>query len=366
MRFVPAANVTLTGDSGREPSPWAVAAIVGVIGFVILIFTLVQWLGPGVIPYSNSDYFYIGLIFLPMVALVVVASVSKLIEYRQARSWAQTTGTVVRSEIEARHHRFQDEPETIKNVPAVEYEFSAGGRKVRSSRIGIGADAGADIEATLARYPLGAGVTVYYDAANPAHCVLERSGPQGISARGCLGALGGLTIIAGAIYALIAHGPRFIGAHFPNAEPRIVIFAGCFGLALLWFFLAARRYSKQAAKWPSVRGRIVASAVESFQERSDGRTTTSYRPAVEYAYQAHGREYHGTQIKLGLTVSGSRSYAEKVVAKYRVGAAVDVHYDPANPSTAALENPTGAVWIVAVFALACLALAVWQLGIFKA
>jgi hypothetical protein len=41
-----------------------------------------------------------------------------------------------------------------------------------------------------------------------------------------------------------------------------------------------------------------------------------------------------------------------------------VHYDPADPTNAALENPTGMTWIVAVLALAMFALAVWQLGVF--
>jgi hypothetical protein len=291
-----------------------------------------------------------------------------MMELRKSASWTQTTGRIVRSEIEASRHRFAGEAEKVENVPAVEYEFTAGGRTVRGSRIGIGDDTGgANTEATLARYPVGAEVAVFYDPADPKDCVLERKGPEGVTLPGCLTALAVLALFGGAIYWLVAHGPDFVRAHFPNADnPQLAIFAACFGLAALLFFFGARRMSRQAASWPSVRGQIVNSAVESYREQTKGTsTTTFYRPAVEFAYQVRGREYRGTQIKLGLTVDGSRAYAEKVVAKYPGGGAVDVHYDPANPSNAALENPTGATWIVAALALACFALAAWQLGIFK-
>jgi hypothetical protein len=319
------------------------------------------------VPFGDSDYFWVGLIFLPMAALVLVAVASKLLELGRAQSWTQTTGKIVRSEIEARRHRFANEPETVKNVPAVEYEFTADDRKIRGSRIGIGDDAGgANAEATLARYPVGATVTVYYDPADATQCVLERGGPKGLTTAGCVGGLATLAVFAGAIYWLVVHGPAFIAARFPNAEPSIVVFAGTFGLLALMFFIGARRYSKQAANWPSVRGKIVSSSVESYEERdSDHTLRTRYRPAVEFAYTVRGLEYRSRQIKVGLEVSGARAYAEKVVAKYPAGSEVEVHYDPADPSTAALENPTGATWIVFLVALACFALAVWQLGIFK-
>jgi hypothetical protein len=300
-----------------------------------------------------------------MAALIVVAVASKLIELRQARTWSETTGTVVRSEIEARRHRFAGEAETVTNVPVVEYEFTAAGRKIRGSRIGIGDDAGGvNSEATLARYPLGAAVTVYYDPADPTSCALERGGPQGLTARGCLGAIAALAIVAGVIAWLILRGPDVVRAYFPQAQANVVVFAFGAGLFLLVLFVALRRASKQATDWPWVRGRIVRSDVESFRELRDGAWTTSYRPAIEYVYQVRGRDYRSTQIKLNLTVAGGNSYAEKVTALYPVDREVDVHYDPANPSNAALENPTGATWMVAALAAAAFAVAAWQLRIF--
>jgi hypothetical protein len=367
--FDRAGKPTLLGADGAPP-PWAIGIMAAIIGLVALTFGIEQW-SPGamrsLIPFGDSHYFWAGLIFLPMVALVIVAVASKLLELGRAQSWAQTTGKIVHSGIEARRHRFANEPETIKNVPVVVYEFTALGSKIRGTRIGIGEDAGgANTEATLARYPVGATVTVYYDPANPAECVLERGGPKGLTTAGCVSGIAYLAAFAGAIYWLIAHGPRFIAARFPNAEPSIVVLAGTAGMFALLFFIAARRYSKQAADWPWVRGKIVSSSVESYQERSsNGALTTRYRPAVEFAYTVRGREYRSMQIKVGLNVSGMQSHAEKVVAKYPAGSEVEVHYDPADPSTAALENPTGMTWLLALVAFACFALAVWQLGVFK-
>jgi hypothetical protein len=82
-----------------------------------------------------------------------------------------------------------------------------------------------------------------------------------------------------------------------------------FGLVVLMFFFAARRQA--AATWPSVRGKIVRSELEEYQERyeDEGRTRwrTAYCPAVEYAYAVHGIEYQGNQISYGMTRPRLRS-----------------------------------------------------------
>ena len=52
------------------------------------------------------------------------------------------------------------------------------------------------------------------------------------------------------------------------------------------------------------------------------------------------------------------------MARYPAGADVDVHYDPSDPSHAALENPGIMSWYLLLLALGCFALAVWQLRIF--
>jgi hypothetical protein len=373
MKFVPDTR-PLQGRSGDQPPFPAMVVMVAIITLVGFFFAMESWV-PGSIrhhvPGGDSDYFWVGLIFLPLVALMVVIVATKIIELRRAKSWVETTGRIVRSQIEVRRHRFEGEAETVKNVPDVEYEFQVGARTVHGLRIGIGDDALADPEATLKRYPVGANVTVYYDPRDPTKCVLERGGP-GLSKRetmtGCLAGLVFLAVIGGALYWVITHGPDFIRAHFPKAtvDPRFSIFAICFGLVALLMFLGVWRYSKQATRWPSVKGKIVRSEVEGFEERDrDGSLQRSYRAAVEFSYAVHGQDYHSNQVKLALDLSGSKGFADGVVAKYPVGSTVDVHYEPSNPSNAVLEISTSAPWLIAVIALACFALAAWQLGVFR-
>ena len=94
--------------------------------------------------------------------------------------WSMAAGRVVRSTTQARRQGIGDGATTV-TVPRVEYEFSVGGRTWRGERISIGEDTGgANTEATLARYPVGTVVSVYYDPATPANCVLERDIPKGV------------------------------------------------------------------------------------------------------------------------------------------------------------------------------------------
>ena len=169
-------------------------------------------------------------------------------------------------------------------MPAVKYEFKAGGRTVDGTRIGIGDEGGLDIEATLKRYPAGAEVTVYYDPRDPTKCVLERDLTQDLKdshlskrdvLSGCVGGLAMLAALGIAIYGLAAYGPDFVRAHFPrlhsHAEMPVALVG--FGLVTLMFFFAARRSAKQAATWPSCAAR--SSRARSRNIRSATRTATA-------------------------------------------------------------------------------------------
>jgi hypothetical protein len=66
-----------------------------------------------------------------------------------------------------------------------------------------------------------------------------------------------------------------------------------------------------------------------------------------------------------MTVSAGRGYAEKVAAKFPIGGEIDVHYDPKEPATSALNaGGAGATWIVFAMAVAVFALAAALLGMF--
>ncbi|MFI5001861.1 MAG: DUF3592 domain-containing protein, partial [Reyranellales bacterium] len=260
---------------------------------------------------------------------------------------------------EARHHRFSGAATTVTTVPAVEYEFSAGGQTWRGNRIGIGDDAGgSNIEATLQRYPVGAAVSVYYDPRHPQSCLLERNDSDGIGKAVAI-VLSFSVAVGGAVYWLATSAPGLLERYAPQARGNapFVIVAASVGVVLLLFFVASYRHSRKAAGWPMVRGKILSSGSEQVVDRQERVTQIFYTPVVEYGYRVRDVDYVSRQIRVGAAISASQAYAAKVAARYSEGREVDVHYDPGNPSNAALENPTGFKWILLVLALAFLAVA---------
>jgi hypothetical protein len=97
------------------------------------------------------------------------------IAYRQStQNWLSTTGTVLTSSVQSkrtgRSHSF---------YPVVVYVYAVNGQSYQSQRIKAGEQflnvrVTGQAQATVARYPIGAAVTVYYDPANPSECALER------------------------------------------------------------------------------------------------------------------------------------------------------------------------------------------------
>jgi ABC-type multidrug transport system fused ATPase/permease subunit len=356
----------LTGrDLKGDPPQWAIVVMVGVIGFVGLMFSWPD-IAYAIFPFAHSDFFWVGLIVLPMVALVLLMAASKGFELRQAASWSNATGRIVSSAIAQRRHQFEGEPERIESYAAVAYEFTANGRTVRGSRIGIGDDnRGADAAPTVARYPVGAAVTVYYDPNNPTHCVLERGGPQGITRNGCIAALAELAVAGGILWWLIARAPGVVAARFPHANENFVVAAAGIGILMLMMFYAHWRTAKGAQSWPTIAGKVVRSEVESYEERvgDKGSLSRFYRPVVEYAYTVNGQDYRGNQIKLMATSAGNESWAAKAAARYPIGRDVTVSYEPENPGNAALEVSRSSAWWLLLLAAGAFALAAWQAGV---
>jgi len=249
-----------TARRSSEPPTWAVAIVVGSIALVVITALALQGYDNSlraVLPFGDSDYFYIGLIFLPMVVLVVVAIAAKMLEVRKAAAWSTAVGRVVKSGTAADHHRFVGEATSVKTMPVVDYEFSVGGRTMRGNRISIGEDSGgANTEATLRRYPVGATVTVFYDPANPKNCVLERGIPEGVG-KGLVILVGFVVVFAGVVYWLVTSAPRLVEQHYPTANAPVVIVAASLGVLVLLFFVASWRLSRRAADLRAVVLRAV-------------------------------------------------------------------------------------------------------------
>jgi Protein of unknown function (DUF3592) len=307
----------------------------------------------------------IAAMFAPLVVVPLIILTVKLWQAHRAAKWQQVTGRITKSGIGTQHHQFAGEATTVRNMPDVEYEFSVAGRTYRGERIAITDTSGEDIEPALQRYPLGKEVTVYYDPSDPNNCVLEREIPKGLVS-GCMLILVVLAVGGVGFYFAVTNATHLLAGIIPDkGNAPATVFAVCFGLTVVWFFLGYRNYVHQAAKWPTVRGKVEASTTESYIKREDNRDETHYVPVVEYVYQVQGHDYRSRQIKLGVTVDGSQFIADKIAAKYPQGSDVTVHYNPDNPSNAVLENPGSYAWFLLVIALICFAIALFASGFFR-
>jgi hypothetical protein len=88
-----------------------------------------------------------------------------------AQSWASTSGTVFTSTIQVRRTG-----RSRSEIPVVMYQYEVNGQPYQGNVIRAGSQFGqirvmGDAQRTIARYPVGSQVVVYY---NPAEAALER------------------------------------------------------------------------------------------------------------------------------------------------------------------------------------------------
>lgn len=345
-------------EARGEPPTWAVIAVVASIALIFVIAEVLPESWVERLPFAGTTMGNIALIALPMVVMVGAMILNAVLKVRRASSWAQAPGRIIRSQMAVRRPPEGNEIGTVVNVPAVTYSFSVGGVTYQGTRVSLGDISGKYAEEALARYPAGASVAVFYDPTDPSDCVLEREAPKG-AVKGCGLALLVAVLLVWGLYWVGTQGAEALKVRMPDADVPVMLFAGLFGAAALLFFVGHKRYLARANAWPVTAGEVVSSAVEQRYSTENGRTRTTYLPIVEFAYTVGGNRLHSRQVKLGLEMSGSESMAQTVVDRYPAGAPVEVHYDPQDPSNAALENPTGTNWILLGVALACFAIALY-------
>jgi hypothetical protein len=311
----------------------------------------------------SSGAIFILIIWAMFPTLIIVAVAVKLWEIRQASRWPSTTGKVVISTVVS-HKRQPGEAgynfgdTEMSNEPCVEYDYQVNGRSYRGKRITIGEKtAGFELEGILARYPVGATVTVYYNPDYPEFALLERDLPMGkmIQGVGCLMLLFvGVPLLGMFVYFQGVDWLKVRLAH-PERAPFVTAVSG-FGLLVSLFAIAYVRIMRQAAGWPVAPGRIVASGVESYldwhRENSEtGPPRRYYKPSVVYRYEVHGHKYQGDRVSTGLKISATiPALADRVARRYPIGTAVDVHYNPEDPGESVLEPHTRAsyfLWFMA-------------------
>src|SRR5450432_1834729 len=285
---------------------------------------------------------------LAPLGLLLFAAVYKSLQVRAAREWPQAAGKVVVSEAEVRETRVIDSDREDgfrneqRNYANIVYEYSVAGAKLRNNRVSIGEDRGNfQVAETIAKYPVGAIVTVYYNPLHPKEAVLERDLPKGLW--GCLGI--GTVIVLGIVFGS-AFGlnklSELAAAHLadPKLSPLVIAF-GAFGCVIALFALALQKQASLAKKWPVVPGTIQLSGIEQYRTATTDRTRgqVMYQRKVSYTYSYNGNSYTNMHASLASNVASSSGWLiSKFTRAYQDGAAVKVWVNPDNPSEATLEQ----------------------------
>ena len=285
---------------------------------------------------------------LAPLGLLLVAAVYKTLQVRAAREWPSTAGKVVASHAEVREVRVIDSDREggyrteQRNFANIVYEYSVAGKKLRNNRVSIGEDLGNfEVAETIARYPVGAVVTVYYNPLHPKEAVLERDLPKGLW--GCLGIGTAITlaIVFGSAIGLNKLSEFISHTTAASEASPLVIAFGAFGAVIALFALAMQRQARLARKWPVVAGTIKLSGLEQYRAaRTDGgpRGQIMYQRKVSYTYTYNDQSYTGTHATLSSNVASSSDWlTRKLTPPYQDGASVKVWVNPANPSEATLE-----------------------------
>jgi len=288
------------------------------------------------------------------IGIILIATIVKLREQKIASKWPQTSGLVVQSKIEAREKRNMDGGTTTGNYPLVVYEYEIGEKKYTGKKISVGEEApDFMLEETIAKYPAGITVPVYYNPANPRQAVLERDLPTDFS-KGLSCIL--LFFIIGAAFLILGEGgvEHLLSKLTPDAtNVKLVALVGCMGLFVTIFAISMELRIRATHQWPVASGQIVSSAIQEYNDGAANRgSKRMYRLKVVYEYQIGGRKYKSDQLTQGEKFgSASREAVGLSASKYKVGDTVQVYYNPKNPSEAVLNrNPKSRIiiWLLAV------------------
>jgi hypothetical protein len=291
---------------------------------------------------------FIYLILAAFPALIIFAAVYKYMEVAQAARWPKAQGHVVVSTSEARAVKSMDaksDDTELRTFAKIVYEFAVAGRKYRGDRVSIGEDLGNfQVAETIAKYPKGAPVTVYYNPRKPTESVLERDMPSGMCKGIVIVILVLIAILVGAVVGFHKLGDFMRSlVRNPSEAPFVTACLGFAFFAALFVWGFQRNAARQRA-WPTVRARIEKSGVHEFQEleeRDSGpdRWRTRYRSEVIYGYEVAGVHYTGDMSTGGTKVSSNvEAIARKSAEKYPAGSEVELHYNPDNPAESVV-NP---------------------------
>jgi hypothetical protein len=113
------------------------------------------------------------------------------------------------------------------------------------------------------------------------------------------------------------------------------------GLLTIGAAIAVHLDGVATESWPTTTGRVIESSVtegRAYTTRgSRRRSHPIFTPQVRYQYTIDDRTFEGDRIALDLVTYRTADEATAVIARYPVGAAVPVSYDPARSDQSVLE-----------------------------
>jgi hypothetical protein len=309
----------------------------------------------------DLPWFVYAMLLAPL-GLVLVAAVYKTLQVRAAREWPSTPGKVVISNSELRDVKVLDSERESgrkleqRNFANIVYEYSVSGQKLSNNRVSIGEDRGNfQVAETIAKYPVGSIVMVYYNPLHPRDAVLERDLPQGLW--GCLGigtAIALVVLLASMVG--LQRFSEFFSTRIANPQMAVPAMAlSGFGLVAALFALVLRQQSALAKTWPVVPGKIKVSGLDEYRaapDKSGRRGAIMYERKVSFAYKFKDVAYsadHGSFSSNSPTTS--RWVLRLFGMDFQDGAGVQVWVNPVNPSEATLSprGPFGwLLWLIAV------------------
>ena len=115
--------------------------------------------------------------------------------------------------------------------------------------------------------------------------------------------------------------------------------------------------AKRAASWTRAGGRITRSELTT-ETRQNGKVQV---PRIEYEYKVGFHTLVGKRLNFAELIAGVQ--AKEALARYPVGTAVPVYYNPANPSEAVIERDlppfVHSVWALVAVMVAAIAFGAW-------
>jgi hypothetical protein len=309
----------------------------------------------------NTFMFYLILAAIP--GVIVFAVVAKYLEVLRVRRWSSAPGRIVVSASAARavSRGDADSNDTeLRNFAGIEYEYAVAGRTYRGTRVSIGENMGNfEVAETIARYPVGKAVTVYYNPAKHEQSVLERDLPPGVFKAVIIFMVVLAALVAGAVVGFGKFSTLVTSLVANTGNGPFV--AACLGFAALasLFIYAIQRHAALQRSWPTATGRVETSGVHAFEswDNDHGRSRTQYRADVVYGYEVAGVRYTSDQVGASRTSSNVEKFARRIADRYPEGSTIEIHYNPANPAEAIVKPGGRALLLLWLIPLAIVTLA---------